>query len=221
MSPHAEVPAEQPEKFEFSSENLERAKRIIAKYPQGREASAVMPLLDLAQRQNDNWLSRSAMDYVANMVGLPPIRVYEVATFYTMYNRAPVGKNHILVCTTTPCWLRGSDEIVETCKRKLGIDVGEMSEDGQFSLAEVECLGACVNAPVVQIGDDYYEDLNGARMEAILDALARGERPVSGSQIGRRCSCPSSGPTTLTRVATRDVSGEETASEDAAQAEAS
>ncbi|HYD65350.1 NADH-quinone oxidoreductase subunit NuoE [Azospirillum sp.] len=197
MSAHASVPANEPATFAFNPENMERAKRIIAKYPEGRQASACMPLLDLAQRQNDNWLPRVAMDYVADLLGMPRIRVYEVATFYTMYNKTPVGKHMIQVCTTTPCWLRGSDDIVATCEHKLGIHVGEVSDDGQFSLHEVECSGACVNAPVVQIGDDYYEDVSPEHMEKIIDALKRGETPKAGSQIGRRSSEPVGGPTTL------------------------
>lgn len=197
MSAHASVPANEPATFAFNPENLERAKRIIAKYPEGRQASACMPLLDLAQRQNDNWLPRVAMDYVADLLSMPRIRVYEVATFYTMYNKVPVGKHMIQVCTTTPCWLRGSDDIVRTCESKLGIHVGEVSDDGQFSLHEVECSGACVNAPVVQIGDDYYEDVSPEHMEKIIDSLKRGDTPKAGSQIGRRSSEPVGGPTTL------------------------
>lgn len=202
MSATAEVAAHQdqkgqPQSFSFKPENLERAQNIIAKYPSGRQASAVLPLLDLAQRQNDNWLPRAAMDYVADLLQMPRIRVYEVATFYTMFNRAPVGKHVVQVCTTTPCWLRGSDAILEACERKLGIRSGETTDDGRFTLTEAECLGACVNAPMVQINDDYYEDLEPGRMEAILDALARGEKPPAGPQSGRQTSCPACGPTTL------------------------
>lgn len=189
--------------FEFTPENLELARRIIAKYPTGRQASAVMPLLDLAQRQNANWLPKAAMDYVADMLSMPRIRVYEVATFYTMYNRAPVGRHFVQVCTTTPCWLRGSDDVVAACRRKLGIDFGETTADGQFTLVEVECLGACVNAPMIQVNDDYYEDLDAESTERVLDALARGEKPPAGSQKGRRSSCPEGGPTTLKEFAVR------------------
>ena len=189
--------------FEFTPENLELARRIIAKYPAGRQASAVMPLLDVAQRQNANWLSKAAMDYVADMLGMPRIRVYEVATFYTMYNRAPVGRHFVQVCTTTPCWLRGSDDVVTACRRKLGIDFGETTADGQFTLVEVECLGACVNAPMIQVNDDYYEDLDAESTERVLDALARGEKPPAGSQKGRVSSCPEGGPTTLKEFAVR------------------
>ena len=183
--------------FVFTAENLERARHIIAKYPPGRQASAVIPLLDLAQRQNDNWLPRVAMDYVADLLEMPRIRVYEVASFYTMFNRSPVGRHFVQVCATTPCWLRGSDEITGACRRKLGIEPGETTADGQFTLVEVECLGACVNAPMVQINDDYYEDLDAAGMEAIIDALKRGETPTPGPQIARQTSAPATGPTTL------------------------
>jgi NADH-quinone oxidoreductase subunit E len=184
--------------FEFSADNIERAHRIIAKYPVGRQASAVLPLLDLAQRQNGGWLTLPALDYIAQFLEMPPIRVYEVATFYTMFNLNPVGRYHVQVCTNLPCWLRGSDEIIEACRRRLGIGVGETTEDGLFTVSEVECLGACVNAPMAQIGDDYYEDLSPESMEKILGALARGETPKAGSQIGRRGAEPAGGLTTLT-----------------------
>jgi NADH-quinone oxidoreductase E subunit len=186
-----------PATFAFSDENLVRAKTIIAKYPEGRQASAVIPLLDIAQRQCGNWLPRAAMDHVAEMLGMPRIRVYVVATFYTIFNHKPVGEHFVQICTTTPCWLRGSDEIVAACERKLGIHLGETTADGRFTVIEVECLGACVNAPMMQVGDDYYEDLTAERTEAILDALVRGERPAPGSQTGRRTSMPAPGPTTL------------------------
>jgi NADH-quinone oxidoreductase E subunit len=188
---------EQPDAFAFTPENMERAKKIVAKYPEGRQASAVLPLLDLAQRQCDNWLPQAAMDAVAAMLEMPPVRVYEVATFYTMFNLKPVGKNFIQICTTTPCWLRGSDDIVAACKKKLGIGMNETTEDGKFTLREVECLGACVNAPMVQINDDTYEDLTPQAMEKILDALKEGQKPDTGSQTGRQGSCAEGGPTTL------------------------
>ncbi|MHA1113630.1 MAG: NADH-quinone oxidoreductase subunit NuoE [Alphaproteobacteria bacterium] len=187
----------QPESFAFDGETLAEARRTIAKYPAGRQASAVMPLLDLAQRQAGGWLPLAAMKHVAEMLEMAPIRVYEVATFYSMYNLEPVGRHHVRVCTTTPCWLRGSDEVVGACKRKLGIGLGETTADGEFTLDEVECLGACVNAPMVQIGDDYYEDLDGPRTEALLDALARGKTPAPGPQNGRQAAAPVGGPTTL------------------------
>jgi len=176
--------------FTFSDENMARAKAIIAKYPAGREASAVIPLLDLAQRQNGGWLPRPALEAVGRMLDMAPIRVLEIATFYTMFNLKPVGRNLLQLCRTTPCWLRGSDEIRKTCERVLGISVGETTADGAFSLVEVECLGACVNAPVVQVNDDFYEDLDASRMESLIRALARGEKPPIGSTIGRRGSEP-------------------------------
>jgi NADH-quinone oxidoreductase E subunit len=176
--------------FSFTKENDKKAKAIIAKYPKGRQRSAVMPLLDMAQRQNSGWLSREVMDYVAGYLTLPAIKVYEVATFYSMYNLKPVGKNFIQVCRTTPCWLRGSDKLTETCKNKLGIDFGEVTQDGEFSLIEVECLGACVNAPIVQINDDYYEDISPEQLEEMLDDIKAGKKLKVGSQIGRQCSAP-------------------------------
>lgn len=187
----------QPASFEFTPENLERAKKIIAKYPPGKQQSAVMPLLDLAQRQHDNWLPIAAMEYIARMLEMAPIRVREVATFYTMYNHAPIGRHHVQICTTTPCWLRGSDGIVEACEKRLGIKLGETTEDRQFTLAEVECLGACVNAPMLQIGDDYYEDLTPETTVKLLDAVARGEKPKPGNQSKRLTSSPEGGFTTL------------------------
>lgn len=189
--------AETQETFAFTAENLEAAKAILAKYPEDRAASATMPLLTLAQRQNDNWLPRAAMDVVAEMVGLPPIRVYEVATFYTMYNLKPVGKNHVQVCTNISCLIMGADEVFKVCKKKLGVENGETTDDGLFTLQEVECLGACVNAPMMQINDDYYEDLTVESAEAVLDALAKGETPKAGSQTGRKTCEPAGGLTTL------------------------
>ncbi len=187
--------------FTFNAENLARAEKIIAKYPAGRQASAVIPLLDYAQRQNNNWLTQAAMDTVAKMLSMPPIRVYEVASFYTMFNLKPVGENFVQVCTTTPCWLRGSDGIVSSCKKKLGIGMGETTADGKFTLVEVECLGACVNAPMVQINDDYYEDLTPELMDKMLDDLKAGKKLAEGSQTGRRGSCAQNGPTSLTEKA--------------------
>ena len=188
--------------FAFTPKNLERAKRYMAKYPPGRQSSAVLALLDLAQRQSGGWLPRAAMDHVAGILDMAPIRVYEVATFYTMFNLRPVGQYHLQVCRTTPCWLRGADDLTETCKRKLGIGLKGRTDDGKFSLIEVECLGACVNAPVVQINDDFYEDLDPQKLEALLDALARGEKPPTGSQIGRQGSAPIGGPQVLRDDAT-------------------
>ncbi len=191
------APFEQPATFEFTPDNLEAAKKVIAKYPAGRQASAVLPLLDIAQRQHQNWLPRAAMDHVARMLDMAPIRVYEVATFYAMFNLRPVGRNFVQICTTTPCWLRGSDDIVEACHKKLGIGIGETTADGEFTLVEAECLGACVNAPIVWIGDDFYEDLDGPKMEGLLDAFRAGNPPKSGPMIDRQTSAPVGGKTTL------------------------
>ena len=188
---------EQPASFDFTPENLERARELIAKYPSGRQASAVLPLLDLAQRQHGGWLPRAAMDRVAEMLEMAPIRVYEVATFYTMFNLRPVGRYLLQVCTTTPCWLRGSDEVVRACQNKLDIGFGGTTPDGLFTLVEVECLGACVNAPILQVNDDFYEDLDGPATEALLDALREGNPPPHGSLAGRRGSEPVGGRTTL------------------------
>jgi len=189
----------QPASFAFTPANLDVATAIIAKYPAGRQRSATMPLLDLAQRQ-EGWVSRPAMDAIAEMLGLAPIRVYEVATFYTMFHLEPVGRYHLQVCTNLPCMLRGSDEIVKACETELGVGLGQMTKDGRFSLAEVECLGACVNAPVIWIGDDYYEDLSVESTKAIIQALKRGESPKPGSQTGRSGSAPAGGPTSLTTI---------------------
>jgi NADH-quinone oxidoreductase subunit E len=186
-----------PATFEFSAENREAAKKVLARYPAGRQASAILPLLDLAQRQNGGWLSRAAMEYVGAMLDMAPIRVYEVATFYSMFNLGPVGRHVVRVCTTTPCQLRGANEVGRTCREALGVGYGETTEDGMFTLQEVECLGACVNAPVVWIDDDYYEDLDPASMRRVLDALRHGERVPAGSQSGRHKSAPAGGLTTL------------------------
>ena len=190
--------------FVLNAENLKRAGEIVAKYPAGRQASAVLPLLDLAQRQGGGWLTQAAMDYVAEYLRMPPIRVYEVASFYTMFNLKPVGRHHVQVCTNLPCWLRGSDVIAETCRRTLGIGFGETTADGQFTLSEVECLGACVNAPMMQIGDDYYEDLNSDTARAILAVLKQGGKPNTGSQMGRRSCEPKTGLTVLKNSMPKD-----------------
>jgi NADH-quinone oxidoreductase E subunit len=198
MSQTAEaVPFEQPASFEFTPENLERAKAQIAKYPPGRQASAVLPLLWIAQEQSGGWLPRAALDHVAEILEMAPIRVYEVATFYTMFKLRPVGRYLLQACTTTPCWLRGSDEVLRACEKKLGIGVGGTTEDGLFTLIEVECLGACVNAPILQVNDDYYEDLDRPLTEALLDALRNGNPPPPGSLAGRQGSEPATGRTTL------------------------
>lgn len=180
-----------PSVFTFTPENFRKAQAIIARYPAGKQQSAVMPLLTLAQRQHDGWIPKAAMDYIAVMLSMPPVRVYEVATFYTMYNLQPVGRHVIEVCTTTPCWLRGSDKIVEACEKQLGVKCGETTADGQFTLKEAECLGACVNAPMCQIGDHYYEDLTPESVKKIIEILESGELPQPGPQSGRRSSEPS------------------------------
>ncbi len=194
----------QPTIFAFDEVAEPLVVAAIAKYPAGRQASAVMPLLDIAQRQmarltGSAWVPRVAMDVIAHRLHMAPIRVYEVATFYLMYNTKPVGKFHLQVCTTTPCWLRGSDDVVEACKKVSGIAAfGQTSEDGLFTLSEVECLGACVNAPMIQINDDYYEDLDAARTEALLQGLKDGGAlPPAGSTIGRHASAPVTDQTTL------------------------
>ena len=189
--------AAQPESFAFTPDNLERARTFIARYPEGKQQSAVLAILDLAQRQHQGWLPRAAMDAVAEHLGMARIRVYEVATFYSMFNLTPIGEHHIRVCTTTPCQLRGAAGLVAACEKALGVSLGETSADGKFTLGEVECLGACVNAPVLQIGDDYFEDLDPESVIAILEALRRGETPAPGPQTERRTSAPASGPKTL------------------------
>lgn len=182
--------------FSFSAENAEKATAILAKYPQDRRRSAVMPLLYLAQAQNDGWVSREAIETIAGMLSLPKIQVLEVATFYTMYNLKPIGRHHVQLCGTTPCWLRGSDAVMQACK-DFGLEKGKSTADGLFHLTEVECLGACCNAPMVQINDDFYEDLDHERMTAILKTLKEGGAPKVGPQIDRRNSAPAGGPTVL------------------------
>lgn len=179
---------QQPETFAFTEKNLKEAKKHIAKYPQGRQASAVIPLLEIAQKQNDNWLPIAAMEHVAEILEMPQIRVMEVATFYTMFNLSPVGKHHIQLCGTTPCWLRGAEDIKNLCKKKLKIDLGDTTKDKLFTLSEVECLGSCANAPMIQINDDFYEDLDVKSMTKILDDLTQGKKVKKGSQIGRKSS---------------------------------
>ena len=196
----------EPESFAFDEQSEALIPKIIAKYPPGRQASAVLPLLDLAQRQmkratGSGWVPRVAMDTIAERLGMAPIRVYEVATFYFMFNTTPIGKYHLQVCTTTPCWLRGSDAITEACRKETGITAwGETSADGVFTMTEVECLGACVNAPILQVDDDFYEDMDAEKVAELLAALRRGERPKPGSMAGRQTSAPEGGPTTLTTL---------------------
>lgn len=202
--------------FEFTSENKAKADKHIAKYPEGRQRSAVMPLLDLAQRQvgeetdTQGWLPLPVIEYVADYLDMPVIRVLEVATFYFMYNMKPVGKYHVQVCGTTPCMLRGSDDIISACKAR-GMKKGEVSEDGLWTFTEVECMGNCATAPMVQINDDNYEDLTVDRLDAVLDALAKGEQPKAGTQEpGRHTSEPKAGPTSLKEMvdANHDYRGE-------------
>ena len=189
---------DQPKSFEFTPENVAWAKATIAKYPPGKQASAVIPLLWRAQEQHGGWLPEPAMTLIADMLGMANIRVYEIATFYTMFQLAPVGrKAHIQVCGTTPCMLRGAEALVEVCRRRIHHDPHHLSEDGDFSWEEVECLGACANAPMVQIWKDTYEDLTPELFEKVLDGFASGNPPKPGSQIGRQASCPAGGPTTL------------------------
>ena len=190
----------QPESFAFSAENLAWAERTIQKFPEGRQASAVIPLLWRAQEQ-EGWVTKAAIEGVARMLAMPTIRVLEVATFYTMFHLEPVGrKAHVQVCGTTPCMLRGSGEIIDICRSRIHEHPHHLSADGAFSWEEVECLGACVNAPMVQIFNDTYEDLTRDSFEAVLDAFARGERPRPGPQNGRQYSMPITGPTSLTDI---------------------
>ena len=189
---------EQPASFEFTPDNLSWAQAKIKDYPPGQQASAVIPLLWRAQEQHDGWLPEPAIRYVAEMLGMAYIRVYEVATFYTMFQLAPVGKiAHVQVCGTTPCMLRGSEELISVCKRKIAKNPHELSADGNFSWEEVECLGSCANAPMVQIWKDTYEDLTAATFENLLQDFAAGNPPRPGSQSGRQASCPAGGPTVL------------------------
>ncbi|MFA5989162.1 MAG: NAD(P)H-dependent oxidoreductase subunit E [Sphingomonas sp.] len=188
--------------FAWTAENAVKAREILARYPAGRQQSASIPFLDLAQRQvgaetnTQGWLPVPVIEFVARELGMAYMRVYEVATFYTMFNLGLVGKYHVQVCGTTPCMLAGSDEVMAACKNA-GLMKGKTTPDGLFTLTEVECLGTCANAPMVQINDDNYEDLDYDRTTAILQALARGEAPKTGSQTGRQTSCPAGGPTSL------------------------
>ena len=190
--------AEQPESFAFTEKNLDWAKKLIDRYPAGRQASAVIPLLWRAQEQNEGWVSEPAIRYIADLLDMPKIRVLEVATFYTMFQLQPVGKKaHIQVCGTTPCQLRGSEDLIKICKSRIAKHMHEISEDGMFSWEEVECLGACVNAPMVQINDDFYEDLTADTFERLLEDLRHGRNVMSGPQNGRQASAPDGGPTVL------------------------
>ena len=184
------VHGEQPKEFKFSAENLNKVEKILKKYPDKNKKSAVMPLLYLAQRQNKNWIPLAAMKYIANYLAMPYISVYEVATFYSMYNLAPVGKNFIQVCTTTPCLIRGADKIVKLCKEKISPNENEVSKKCNSSWMEVECLGACVNAPMIQINDDYYEDLDEKSTTEILESLINNKPLKPGSFRGRKNTAP-------------------------------
>ncbi len=186
------------ENFEFTPENMDWAKGQLSKYPDNRRESAVMPLLTRAQEQNNGWVSVPVMEYIADMLAMPYIRVHEVASFYTMYNLKPVGRHVIEVCTTTPCWLRGSDDVVAACKDELGIGFGETTKDGEFTLLEVECAGACVNAPFIAYRKEYYEDLDGHSTRNFIKAIKSGEVVSAGPQTtDRHKSAPQGGPTTL------------------------
>ena len=188
---------DQPEKFEFNSSSLEAAKDIISQYPKGKQQSAVMALLYIAQRQNNNWIPLAAMKYIAKFLDMPYIKVYEVATFYSMYNLSPVGKYFIQVCTTTPCMIRGAYKLVEACKETISENESELSNDKTCSWMEVECLGACVNAPMMQINDDYYEDLNKEKAIKIFNQILNGEKPKPGSYRGRVNNEPENNRKTL------------------------
>ena len=188
---------DQPESFEFNSSSLEAANKIISKYPKGKQQSAVMALLYIAQKQNDNWIPLVAMKYIAKLLGMPFIKVYEVATFYSMFNLSPVGKYFIQVCTTTPCMIRGAGKLVEACKEKISENESELLPDKNCSWMEVECLGACVTAPMMQINDDYYEDLDKEKTLEILDKFLKDEIPKTGSYRGRINNEPENGRKTL------------------------
>ena len=187
----------QPDTFEFNKQNIELANKMISNYPEGKQQSAVMSLLYIAQRQNNNWIPLASMKYIAKFLSMPYIKVYEVATFYSMYNLSPVGEFFYQVCTTTPCMLRGAYKLVDVCKKKISEDENEVSKDGKVSWMEVECLGACINAPMVQINDDYYEDLDANKLEKIIDQTIRGETPKPGSYRGRINSEPENNRKTL------------------------
>ncbi len=191
------ISKEQPEKFEFDKNNTEQAKRIIQNYPKGKQQSAVMALLYLAQKQNDNWIPLSAIKYIAKFLEMPYIKVYEVATFYSMYNLSPVGKYFVQICTTTPCMIRGAYKLVDVCKKKISNKEKVLTDNGECSWVEVECLGACINAPMMQINDNYFEDLDEEKCEKIIDQILKGEEPQPGSYRGRKNSEPENNRKTL------------------------
>jgi len=206
MASGASPSFEQPASFAFDADSAAEIDRLVTKYPPGKQASAVIPALYVVQNQmkrltGSAWVPVKGMDAIAERLGMPPIRVYEVATFYFMFNMKPIGKYHLQLCTTTPCWLRGSDDIVAACRAATGIQGwGETSSDGLFTMTEVECVGACVNAPILQVDDDFHEDMNAERTTALIAALRRGEKPPMGSSIGRQTSAPEGGATTLTTL---------------------
>ena len=200
MSIESIVAQQQPDSFVFTAESEAEIKRHLAKYPEERKQSAVMPLLDIAQRQHDNWIPMKAIEEIAKRLEMPKMRVLEVASFYTMYNLKPVGKWFFQVCGTTPCMLRGSDDVIRCIKDKLDISSGETSACGQFSMLEVECLGACVNAPIIQLNDDFYEDLDYQSTAALIDSLQAAKQPSHGSVIQRQGSEAKTGTTTLKSV---------------------
>ena len=191
------ISKDQPETFEFNDKNMELAKKAISIYPEGKQQSAVMALLYIAQRQNKNWIPLSAMKYIAKILNMPYIKVYEVATFYTMYNLAPVGQYFLQVCTTTPCMIRGAYNLVDVCKKKISENESEISKDGKVSWMEVECLGACVNAPMIQINDDYFEDLNEKKLENIIELIKKDQKIEPGSYKGRKSAEPENNRSTL------------------------
>ncbi len=203
-APHDHHGHVEPTSFAFDADSEAQIAKIVARYPEGRQASAVIPALYVAQKQmgrltGSAWVPRVAMDAVAIRLGMAPMRVYEVATFYFMFNTKPIGKYHLQVCGTTPCWLRGSDEVKRACQEAGHLKgYGDTSADGLFTMTEVECLGGCVNAPILQVDDDYYEDMDYESTVKLLEALKRGERPTPGSVIGRQTSAPEGGPMVLT-----------------------
>jgi NADH-quinone oxidoreductase subunit E len=190
----------QPETFNFNSSSLEEVNKIVLRYPKGKQQSAVMALLYIAQKQNDNWIPLAAMKYIAKLLDMPYIKVYEVATFYSMYNLSPVGKYFVQVCTTTPCMIRGANKLVEACKEKISEKENVLSNDNSCSWMEVECLGACVNAPMMQINDDYYEDLDKEKTIEIFEKILKGETPKPGSYRGRLNTEPENNRKTLMDV---------------------
>ena len=194
------ISKDQPPDFKFNDKNLDKAQKIIKNYPEGKQQSAVMSLLYLVQKQNNNWIPLVAMKYIAKFLSMPYIKVYEVATFYTMYNLSPVGKYFFQICTTTPCMIRGAYDIVKACKEKISDKENEISKDKTCSWIEVECLGACINAPMMQINDDYYEDLNKEKTEKIINQIQNGEKPKSGSYRGRKNSEPENNRKTLLNI---------------------